>query len=497
MPATFEYAVAAATLLLFAVIALREVRRVKSPRDYFHDSRLRPAVWSYAAANISLGTGLAYALSGGQQLGFWMLLPPAGLLAGYLTLAWLCSRMGQSTLKAPDVLRGFAEEIAQDTGRASILAPTLVLSLSLVFSIALAFELFISSRLLCSVLLGQSGLWWTLCTSWVVFAFVLVWCTASGIRGVYATDRLQLIGTFVLVILVLVVAVSTGFTRTPPALQLDDHSALPSWAVIGAVASAAVMAFATQFYNILNWGAISQIEERVAVARMLRRVGIVTFTAILGIVIAGATYRPDGAALGDPLSSLLSDYHAARANSRALSWILPVFVLPGLLAVLFSTLDSLVINTTRFIYDLFPGRSSKSELGSDEKADGLRKARQLTVAVYAVVFIMLTAMHFLTPNYFRLLLSVFAGAPAFAPLLAAILFLQQRGRSLAVFSNKIIAIYGAIFVVGTCVGWTALAAGKPWAERVGLWVFCVSLVFSLFLGIIAHGRRKPVTSGGL
>lgn len=424
MPAIFQYAVAATTLLVFTLIAVREVRGVRSPRDYFHDSRLRPAVWSYAAANISLGTGLAYALSGGQQLGFWMLLPLAGLLAGYLTLAWLCSRMGQSTLKAPDVLRGFTEEIAQETGRSSILAPTVVLSLSLVYSIALAFELFISSRLLCSVLFGHNELWWTLGTSWVVFGFVLAWCTASGIRGVYATDRLQIIATYILVILVLLVAISTHFTRLPPALGHDGHSALPSWAVIWTVATATVMAFATQLYNILNYGAISQIEERVVVARMLRRVGILTFMATLGIVFAGALYRSDDTHLGDPLSSLLRDYHALRANNQALSWILPVVVLPGVLAVLFSTLDSLVINTTRFIYDLFPGRSSKSELGSDEKAYELRKARQLTVAVYAVVFILLTTMHFLTPNYFRLLLSVFAGAPAFAPLLAAILFLQ-------------------------------------------------------------------------
>ena len=141
----------------FAWIGFSSGRGQSSPKEYFRNPSLWKNAVSLVASNLTLGTGLVYLLSGSQQLGWWMLLAPVGLLAGYLLMARMMSARSERGETEPNLLAAMDKTITQATGSKSAFAKLISGVLALLMVILLAFEIFASTKVLCPLLLGGSS----------------------------------------------------------------------------------------------------------------------------------------------------------------------------------------------------------------------------------------------------------------------------------------------------------------------------------------------------
>jgi hypothetical protein len=103
---TYNLTCAILATLALLLIGMRVSRSVESPYSFFHDARLRRTIFSYAAANITLGAGLGYMLSATDRLGLLAFLLPVGVFSGYCLLAFLVTLEQVRVFQAPNALLG-------------------------------------------------------------------------------------------------------------------------------------------------------------------------------------------------------------------------------------------------------------------------------------------------------------------------------------------------------------------------------------------------------
>ena len=124
----------AAAVVLFFCTGLWGSRRITSAGGFFHYPRVSSNVLSLTAANITVGSGLVYLITGGFQNGPLMYAVPLATGLGYYLLASFVNKVVPGdVLKGTNFLKGVDSKIERARGERSFFAPVTSLCLVIVF----------------------------------------------------------------------------------------------------------------------------------------------------------------------------------------------------------------------------------------------------------------------------------------------------------------------------------------------------------------------------
>src|SRR2546425_449617 len=252
---------------------------------------------------------------------------------------------------------------------------------------------------------------------------------------------------------------------------------------LSAIAIACMNAVATQFYSILNWGAVSNVAPREQ-RHLLNRVGFLTAVVLAVFVLVGLLHRVEpGVQVWQDITKL---YAALSIQSGLLAYAVSGILLLGMRAILLSTTDAIVISAILFWYDNVAGGDS---LNTNASSTELRRIRTIGAASFGLCFAVLLTINYLQPDPFYLLLSMAGGVVVFAPMIAAAGYVCSLGKEAAqVFSARVIYSYFAVFILSGVVDIVLLWQKSTLVSYVGLVAFLVALVLSL--AMVAKGRRR-------
>lgn len=468
-----------AAIIVFGIYATFAARRVTSPKSFFYKEKLSSNIISLTAANITLGTGLAYLLQGSRQNGLLMLFIPIMVVLGYYLLAKYTSKyVASDDIKGNNFISNINEQITNKIGTSSLFGLIVSISLIIVYTIVLPFEIFASSKIITPLMFTDGGNIPVIIISGVIFLAALLYVLFGGIGAVFATDKLQL-GAILLFLPTMAILIFSSTIKNDIQIPAFNVILKLDTIIIFNIIAASLAALSTQFYSLLNWGYISHVEASNR-ERLLKRVGL--FAGILlAIVVAIGVFYPlkEGE---DIVTNLMTTYAKIGSQSGIIIWLLSGISLLGMISIVFSTVDSLIIKIIMFYYDNILKRNSRSEESNPKE---IRSIRLIVFLCFCIIFIFLGYFHFLQPNLFYLLLAIVGGVTAFAPMLATAGYLSYKGNSLKIFSNGVVYSYFGLFMLAGIVGITALLLKPTILGWFGTFTFIISCLFSLFLIIRA------------
>lgn len=469
-------------VVIFAIYAFNSFRGITSAKSFFYQEDLRANTISLTATNITLGTGLAYLIQGGSQSGILMLLVPVMVWLGYFLLANFIARfVANDVLKGANYVHAINNQISLATNTPSHFNTFTSISLIIIFTLILPFEIFASSKIMAPLLIQGNGIMPQVLLSLVIFFIALAYVLLGGVKAVLATDKIQL-GAILLFILALLYVLFTKFnnqgynlsTIIKPTLKFDTNI------VLGVIA-ACISALSTQFYSLLNWGYISQM-EKVNSCIMLKRVGLASAIIFTLIISLGVFYPQEGS---DVISDIVPLILQGDTESVLFTWIISCLAILGMTSIVFSTIDSLIIKIVMFYYHNIAKRDSKDDKNSPEE---IQFIRYIVFLSFGSVFLILGYFNFIQPNIFYLLLAIVAGINVFAPMLATAGYLSHHN-TLAVLKNTIISGYVFLFLLASVTSIYFFFFNQSNLGWVGTVSFVVSLLYSM--GIILFSKKSP------
>lgn len=472
-----------AVVVAFAWIGFSSARREKTIESYFHSADLHKNVISLAASNISLGTGLVYLVSGAQQNGLLMLLPVIGVCAGYWLLAEFLERATSvSARSGRNFLASLDAEIETATGERSLFAKSVSLSLVLIFVLLLAFEIFASAKVVAPFLFESPTMASEVILATGIFLITVFYALLGGVKAIFGVDALQ-VPLICLFIPAFVVAAIPDWNHPSIIAERLAESLKVDRAVLVGVAIACVNSVATQFYSLLNWGAVSNV-ELAQQKRLLRWVGSITASVLVLFVLVGLLH-PIGST-GSAWQDLVQQFSTLGATGGAKSYILFAVIMLGMASILLTTTDAVVVNCVLFSYDNLVGGNSKS---SEDDPKALRKIRLIGAVMFGSCFAVLCAIHYLQPDPFYLLLSMAGGVVVFAPMIATAGYLAKCSSALYVFSRRNVSIFVALFVCSGVADVILLSRKSSFVPYIGLIAFVLAASFCGLLIAQSKSRR--------
>ena len=464
----------------FMAVGAAVFRRLRSPSQFFHNSQPSGNMLSLAAANVTVGSGIVYLVVGGYQNRILMYLVPLAVLLGYLLLYLFAARVVPSKFVAnKNFLQAIDREIVHLRGGRSGFALTISLALVLAYLLFLAFEVFATSQFMTPLLFEAPGVGHTILVSAVIFVVAVAYTLAGGISAVFKTDKIQIVCVIAVVLTLIAVAMNakSSIPSTQPSEPLLRWDATALWAM----AAACLAAVATQFYSLLNWTALSHLELRHQ-RSVLLGTGSITVVLLSCMVTVGLLLPPGDQPL-EALQGALAEFNqASELLPRLAVWI----TLAGLAAIIFSTVDSLMIAAVLSIYDNVLHRDSYLKT---EDSRELRKIRGLSLACFAAVFGGLIYLHLTQPNLFYLLLTIAGGVGVFAPMLVTAGYLSRSPRGLAVMGPLVVAVYILLFLGTFVTNLIALQYAPQFTAWLGTLAILSSIGWSGIVIILAKGRK--------
>ncbi len=472
-------------VIAFAGLGFSSMRKQRSAKDYFHNESVFKNVVSLTATNITLGTGLVYLITGAQHNGLLMLLVP---LMGFLGYFLLAQFLGRATTIAArtgkNFLAGIDEQISEATGQKSHFAKVISGSLVIIYILVLAFEIFASTKIMAPFLFKVPSVSAEIWLSVIVFTITIVYSILGGITATFRVDALQV----PLVCLMIPVFIITGipdlgepavlFERLGSSLKLE-------WPILGAVAIAAIAAVTTQFYSLLNWGAVSHVEVSNQ-QRLLRRVGATTAIILMTFVLIGLLHPVEAG--GNVWQDLTNTYVVLASQTSFQAFLFCGILLMGMSSILLTTTDAVVITSIMFWYDNVAQGDSKNIMHDPQE---LRRIRRIGAIAFILCFVILMTINYWQPDPFYLLLTMAGGVAVFAPMIAVAGWLCTKRVSLRVFSNRVVYGFLALFLIAGLVSVAMLILQSPWLGYVGVSSFVLSLVYATILVVTSkHEESK-------
>ena len=303
----------------------------------------------------------------------------------------------------------------------------------------------------------------------------------GGVRAVFGVDILQVPLVCLSLPLLVIVAIpdfdqpEAIFSRLTMSVKLTPD-------ILIAIGIACVNALATQFYSLLNWGAISNIELS-SQKKLLRRVGAVTSVILIVFVLLGLLHPISSP--GSAWDNLMQQFTQLSLSTDLRSFIFSGFLTLGMASILLTTTDAVVVNCMLFAYDnLFNGNSKAIE----KDRASLRKIRSIGAIIFSICFIVLCTINYLQPDPFYLLLSMAGGVSAFAPMIVIAGTLTKSKKALHVFNNNVVLLYFGIFIVSGIIDVILLAYKSSFVPYVGLSAFFLSGILSIILFLISKSK---------
>ena len=464
-----------AAIGVFAFYAFKAYRKITSPKNFFHAENLQDNVISLTAANVTLGTGLAYLLVGAQQNGLLMFLIPIMVALGYFLLASFLERVvSHEALGGKNFLASINDQITAKTGVQSHFSFYVSISLIAVYTLALGFEIFASSKIIAALLFDKGGQNVAIILSMIIFLIALFYTLWGGLIAVFGTDRLQLIAILVFLPILFYTAVWAPIQEGQQTVTLRS---ILKWdlTVLLSVINACIIAVATQFFNLLNWAAVSHVEVDNQ-AHLLKRVGIFSALIFTLIVAIGVLHSMQGN--GDPFSNLMASYSRLGSQIGIIVCLISGLSVFGMTSMVFSTADSLIIAIIMMFYDNVVKRDSKSETPDTHE---VRLIRHLVFFCFAIAFFILSYFNFAQPNLFYLLLAIAGSVIVFAPMLATAGYMSSKGETLKFFNNKVVYSYFILFILTLLSSTVFFFSKTKMVGWVGTTAFVVAGLYSMIL----------------
>lgn len=484
-PVEFNLILFLLAVCAFAWIGFSASRKETSAHDYFHHDDLRKNVVSLTATNITLGTGLVYLISGAQQNGLLMLLPVLCVGVGYWLLAVFLERVTLVSLRTgKNFLASIDSQITQTTGRPSWFAKTASGSLVFVFTLLLAFEIFASAKVISPFLFRTPTVQAEAIISISIFCITVLYSLLGGVRAMFGVDVIQVpliclfLPAFFFTAIPDLNQPSVVLSRLVSTLKTDPN-------VLMAVAIACINSVATQFYSILNWGAVSNV-ELAHQQKLLKRVGWLTAGVLVVFVLIGLLHPPG--ASGNTWQDLIQHYSELSSQTTVKAFALSAIIMLGMASILLTTTDAVVVNCILFWYDNLAGGDSKAK---ESNRAQLRKIRLIGLVTFSACFGVLMCINYFQPDPFYLLLSMAGGVVVFAPMIVTAGYLASRGDSLRLFTPKIVSLYVALFMASGVADVVLLSRKSPLVAYVGFAAFVAASLISL--SVILLSRRATVS----
>ena len=464
--------------LFFLLIAVYTGRNIESVKDYFHRTGDIDWFLSLSAANVTLGTGVVYYLSSSGQFGWLMLLSPLMVLAGYLLFAKLLNdRHDLQTKSSGNFLKWVDEQIGKNQKISSRVSFYPTISLVLTFLLILAYEIYASATIFSQILFDDPTNQTTIYIAALLASVTIIYALWGGVAAVLKTDRIQIIGVLAVVGLL----GFAGLFKTGSEISNINISLIPSssdayWGISAAVCGA----IATQFYSLLNWGAVSNFPKGHDPAWTLRTTGILTFFMLSILVLVGlfAGANEEGA-------SFRSIINEPFLQSSSL-W---TFVLvAGMVCIVFSTVDSLMIQITMFTYDNLLGKNS---MDATVSLANVRNLRLLAISIFVLALGSVIIFIATQQDLLFLLFAVAGGVIVYAPLMFIALVMSNDPSSLRALSGPVSIVFFVLFLLAFGGNIVALVI-DPSATAM---VVTLSFILSCVIAAVVYARATKKRGG--
>lgn len=472
----------AVLVVVFAAFGFAAAGRQRSAKDYFHDAGLRRNVVSLTATNITLGTGLVYLVTGAQHNGVLMLLIPLMVFLGYYLQALFLEKATSARVRrGKNILASLDDQIREATGAASPFARTVSGSLVLVYVLVLAFEIFASSKVVAPFLFRTPSVTAEIALSVVIFCITILYTILGGVRAIFNVDIVQVPLICIFLPVLVWTSIPDGLKPSEVAERLSANVKLDAAVLVG-VAIACMNAITTQFYSLINWGAVSHV-ELANQQRLLKWVGATTAVVLTVFVAVGLLHPVQHG--GQVWQEIAREYSQLVLGSNLRAYVLSGILLCGMASVLLTTTDAVVMTCIMFWYDNVARGDSTS--GKEDILE-LKRIRRIGATTFTVCFAILMAINYWQPDPFYLLLSMAGGVVVFAPMIATAGYLSSRGDALGVFSRWVVYLYFVVFILSGVADTVLLSRKSPWVSYVGLVAFALSSIISA--GVVIHARAS-------
>lgn len=461
----------------FFWVGLRGSRRISSPNSFFHYPKLSSNILSLVAANVTIGSGLVYLITGGSQNGLLMFAIPLATGLGYFLLSFFVSKVIPKDLPSEmNFLKGVDAKIERVSGNKSMFSSLVSLCLIVVFVLFLGFEIFAASGMIAPLIIDTPSSFAKMLVSVAIFVIALIYTMLGGVQGVFRTDKLQLIAilTFLVMIIFALAGNQNGTQHNP-----DNFNKI-SMTIIVSVISAFLAAIATQFYSIINWTSVSHLQA-VNRSRMLKFTGVLTTIVLALIVTIGVLVSEQTS--GEPIAHIMNRFTEMIQGGSFLIQIITVVIIAGLASIVFSTVDSIIIAATMFFYDNVLNRNSYS---SSDSTIEVRRIRRIALLCFVASFAALMYFNFQQPNIFYLLLTIASGVIVFAPMLATAGYLSRKDVLIKRLTRTVVMTYVSIFVIAFMAGIIAL----EWVPSITPWISLSAFFLSLIWSGVLIFRRE-------
>ncbi len=461
-------------LLAFAGYAIKIARNLFSPYSYFHEANRKEIVISLTAANLTLGTGLVYYVTGAHHSGIMWFIIPLMTWFGYFLLSKFLKYINETAKGGKNLFASLSFQVEEETGKKTLFGYGVSIILIFVFTLALAFEIYASSKVISPFFFNNPKPLSEAVLSFTIFFVVVFYSLIGGLRAVIRTDRLQM----AIVNVFLPILILTSLWNTSKSSSVIENISLSLRFDINIIVSiliASIAAIATQFYSLLNWSYISHVkvtEQAIVLKKVGIKVGIfLSAFAILGII------SPTNPA-GDAWKGLMLPYMASTTGNNISSYLICFMLIAGMVCIILTTIDSLVISITMIYYDNILGRDSTSFV---ENVKELKSIRILGLLAFCLCFIMLSFLNYQKPNIFYFLLYISGGVITLAPLIFTAGYLSFKKIFLKIFTPIVLVIYFSLFIFSSLVGLWALSNKQVIIPYIGLISFLVSGIYSIVI----------------
>lgn len=474
---TDSYATFLGTSFFFLLLAIYSGNGINSIKDYFHRSGDFDWFLSLSAANITLGTGVVYYLSSSGRFGWLMFLSPLMVLVGYLTFAGLLKKRPRlQNDSSGNFLKWIDYQAATITGQTVRSSRLPTLSLVLTFLLILAFEIYASSTVFAQVLFTAPTSESIILIAFVLGSITMIYTLWGGVVGVLKTDRIQIVGAIAVIALLVAATLDNSYASpTANPITLWQFPTETFWPITAAVCGA----LATQFYSLLNWGAVSNFPEGHDASWTLNATGILTWILLSALVFVGLY-----ASNGDAGASFKSLVDASFLSSNRL---LALLLVAGMVCIVLSTADSLVIQITMFVYD---NLLDKNSMDGTHNPAGVRNLRLLAIGGFAFVLSVVIVFIQTRQDLLFLLFAVAGGVVVYAPFLFLALWLSDNARALAVLTGRVPALFFLLFVISFGAHIYALVTAPTATAIVVVVSFFISCVVALGTYYLARSRSQ-------
>jgi len=456
---------------LYGAIAYSRGTKINSIRGFYHIDEVRGGVVTIVAGNLTLGTGLVYMAGLAQKQAAFAILAPIGVYCGYKLLSWIASII---KLSPDDGVRNILDYVGGKAG-GKIFHFFVSLIIVLTFIIILPFEIYVSSNLLASLLAPEDSAGMSIVFATVIFVLTLLYSMLGGLRGVVATDYIQ-IGFIILMLLALFIV------SIFPGLFLNSLEVMPGQtksigffpdgepgAILFLVIISFITAVSTQVYNIVNLS-VSTSYTGSQQSSLFSKVGLGLSLSLFVFAAVGFSTNALPSSDFGGIDHLLREVGSGDGlTSKAIVFAI-VF---GMVAVLISSADSFIVSVSQMFY----GNLLKKDTYSSEGGKELWWVRFAWLGgVNLVSVIPLLIIFDKTPDVVGLLLTSISALTVTAPvLLSAVVNKNKFGSTL--LENVYITVFVMVFI---CIVWVAAIADLLYLSR-------VNYNYIIFSGVVLSG----------